>query len=407
MKKPRILFAIGDIDWKYTHGKLRHLVKRVADAASVEVAVASHDKDVCQAFDGELDNFHMPGAFPSAMPKQVAAMGQLMIRYTNEVMFPGTRFPLWKTMATDDYVGCFTAGTHPPLPFRPDVIVYPLMGIDNNTVEACHFYAAVAQEARTLGVPVLGLEVASLGNRQNLGASLADYYGVKTDFTRSFVEKHGLAPIENAFILPPLESYMLTCRADPFLDEYFPVEKRLREILKLPQGCVTVMIPHNVAFVYETRRILAGLSALRFPVDVVLAVTPDVARHSRKEREIAELVYRDEINRLPSVRIFEERGWRELLMLSDIVISPIFSVHSELGPQYGKLTIVSQAMGERAWIGENLYAEPEPERINQLIETWIERSLLQRKSVAAMIDTILARQHEEREEHEVHVEAQG
>jgi hypothetical protein len=62
-------------------------------------------------------------------------------------------------------------------------------------------------------------------------------------------------------------------------------------------------------------------------------------------------------------------------------------------------------MGERAWIGENFYAEPEPERINQLVETWIERSLLQRKSVAAMIETILNR-HED-QEREVHVELEG
>jgi hypothetical protein len=405
MKKPRVLFAIGDIDWKYTRGKLRHLVKRVADEGFSEVAVVSHDKEVCQAFDGEIETVHLPGEFPSPLPKHAVTMSELMIRYTREVVFPNSRFPFWKTMAMDDYVGCFTPGTHPSLPFRPDAIVYPLMGIDNNTVEACHFYAAIAREARSLNVPVLGLEVACLGNRQTLGASLADYYGVKTEFSRSFVESRGLAPAENAFVLPPLEAYLLTCRVDPFVDEYFPVEKNLRNVLQLSPRCITILIPHNIAFVYETRRILASLSALRFPVAVILAVTPDVARHSRKEREIAELVYRDELNRLPHVCIFEERGWRELLMFSDIVISPNFSVHSELAPQYGKLTIVSQAMGERAWIGENFYAEPEPERINQLVETWIERSLLQRKSVAAMIETIFDR-HED-QEREVHVELEG
>ncbi|HEY2990944.1 MAG TPA: hypothetical protein VGL11_24745 [Candidatus Binatia bacterium] len=403
--KKKILFAIGDIDWKYTRGKLRHLVKRVADDGFSEVAVVSHDKEVCQAFDGEIETVYFPGEFPSPLPKHAVTMSELMIRYTSEVMFPNSRFPFWKTMAMDDYVGCFTPGTHPSLPFRPDMVVYPLMGIDNNTVEACHFYAAIAREARSLNVPVLGLEVACLGNRQTLGASLADYYGVKTEFSRSFVESRGLAPAENVFVLPPLESYLLTCRVDPFLDDYFPVEKKLRDILKLSSRCITLMIPHNIAFVYETRRILASLGALRFPVNVILAVTPDVARHSRKEREIAELVYRDEIARLPSVRIFEERGWRELLMLSDIVISPMFSVHSELAPQYGKLAIVSQAMGERAWIGENLYAEPDLERINQLVETWIERSLLQRKSVAAMIETILDRREDQ--EREVQVELQG
>ncbi len=401
--KKKILFAIGDIDWKYTRGKLRHLVKRVADEGFAEVAVVSHDKEVCQAFDGEIETVHLPGEFPSPLPKHAVTMSELMIRYTREVMFPDSRFPFWKTMAMDDYLGCFTPGTHPALPFRPDVIVYPLMGIDNNTVEACHFYAALAREARSLGVPVLGLEVACLGNRQTLGASLADYYGVKTEFSRTFLESRSVAPAENVFVLPPLESYLLTCRIDPFIDEYFPVEKNLRSVLRISPRSITILIPHNIAFVYETRRILASLSALRFPVTVILAVTPDVARHSRKEKEIAELVYRDEIARLPNFLLFEERGWRELLLFSDIVISPNFSVHSELAPMYGKLTIVSQAMGERAWIGENLYAEPDFDRINQLVETWIERSLLQRRSTAQILERILGDGRTE-EKSEVRVE---
>lgn len=402
MKKPRILFAIGDIDWKYSRGKLRHLVNRVAAQGPWEVSVASHDKEVCDAFDGQAEAFHLPVNFPTPLPKHAAAMGELMIRYTSDVMFPNSRFAVWKTMATDDFVGCFTPATQPPLPFRPDAIVYPLMGIDNNTAPACHFYTAIAREAHGMNVPVLGLEVSPLGNRQSLGACLADYYGLKNEFSRSVVARQELAPAERAFVLPAMESYLLTCRNDSLLDDFFPVENGARASLRLPPGCITIFIPHNVAFVFETRRILESLSAVRFPVAVVLAVTPDVARHSRKEKEIAELVYRNEIARLPCFLICEERGWRELLLMSDIVVGPNFSVHLELAAQYGKLAIVSQAMGEKAWIGENLYAEPEPERIPGLIDAWIEKSFLQKRSVAQILQTILDRREEDYER-EVHV----
>jgi len=402
MKKPRILFAIGDIDWKYSRGKLRHLVNRVAAQGPWEVSVASHDKEICDAFEGQAEAFHLPVNFLTPLPKHATAMGELMIRYTSDVSFPGSRFPVWKTMATDDFIGCFCPSIHPPLPFRPDAIVYPLMAIDNNTAAACHFYTAIAREAHSQNVPVLGLEVSPLGDRQSLGASLADYYAMKSEFSRSFVTRQELVPTERAFVLPPLETYLLTCRNDSLLDDFFPVENGARASLNLPPGHITVFVPHNVAFVYETRRILAALSALRFPVAVLLGVNPDVARHSRKEKEIAELVYRDEIARLSCFLICEERGWRELLLLSDVVVGPNFSVHAELAAQYGKLTIVSQAMGQKAWISENLYAEPEPERIVGLIETWIEKSFLQKRSVTQIVQTILDRRQDDHER-EVHL----
>ncbi|HTM10437.1 MAG TPA: hypothetical protein VL754_18775 [Verrucomicrobiae bacterium] len=398
MSKPRVLFAIGDVDWKYSRGKLRHMVKRVADQGSCEVAVASHDAELCREFEGEIASFHMPGAFPGVLPQHALAMSDLMIRYTSDVLFPDSRFPFWKTMATDDFVGCFTPSTHPSLPFRPDIVVYPLMGIDNSTIGANHFYTEVVRHAHSMNVPILGIEISPLGDRQCLGASLADYYAMKTEFSRSFIVRQELAPEERVFVMPPLESYLLTCRNDSLLEDFFPVETGARKSLGVPPGYVTVFVPHNVAFVYETRRILAALSALNHPAAVLLGVNPDVARHSRKEREIAEIVYRDEIAKLPCVLICEERGWRELLLMSDVVVGPNFSIHTELASHYDKLAIVCQAMSERVWIAESFYVEPESDRIAGLIDGWIDHCWTRRKSLAEIIASILGGKSERKRE---------
>ena len=47
--KPKVLFAIGDADWKYTRGKFLRLVERVAAEDDFEVTVASHDAEICAA----------------------------------------------------------------------------------------------------------------------------------------------------------------------------------------------------------------------------------------------------------------------------------------------------------------------------------------------------------------------
>ena len=49
--KPKVLFAIGDADWKYTRGKFLRLVERVAAEDSFAINIVSHDPKICQAFD--------------------------------------------------------------------------------------------------------------------------------------------------------------------------------------------------------------------------------------------------------------------------------------------------------------------------------------------------------------------
>jgi hypothetical protein len=390
MKKPHVLFAIGDIDWRYARGKLRQMVEKVAAEGRWRVTVASPEEDICQAFtNGEVKTIHMPVKVMPHLPEHSIEMTDVMIRYTGDVSYPESRLPLWKTIALDDYMGCMSIAVFPPLPIKPDVLVYPLVGIDNSTASSSHFYTAMALEARKAGAPIVGLEVSPLGNRQTLAASLADYYAVKTEFSRSFLVAQELAPAERISILPSEESYLLTCRTDPFLDEYCQQEPLVRQRLGIAPGQVVVFVPHNVAFVYETRRILKSLQSLRFPVTIVLTVTPSVTRHSLTEKEIVEKSYREELKGLPNLVLDEAEGWLWTLLVSDVVLTPVCSVFTELAAFYGKLTIVSNAWGDRTWVGENLFVEPEAQRAMDLIHRWVEKRVLQRKKLSAVLDALL------------------
>lgn len=310
MDKPHVLFAIGDADWKYTRGKIRHLVERVASENQWQVSVASHTEEICQACAGEhVQTLCLPGQRRPLSPHQTIAMTDLMIRLTHDVTLPHSRLALWKTMAVDDYLGSLDVFTYPPLSLKPDVVVYPLMGVDNNTADASHFYTAILLEARKARVPVLGLEVSPLGNRQTLGASLADYYGVKSELSRSFVLAQELATGEQTFVLSAEEQYLLTCREDQYLNDFFAQERLVRARLGIPEDHVVIFIPHGVAFVFEIRQILARLRVIGFPCSIVLRVDPNLARQGLKERDIVLKAYRDELNDLPHVVIDNEGGW--------------------------------------------------------------------------------------------------
>ncbi len=395
-KRPRrVLFAIGDADWKYTRGKIRHLVERVAADERFEVSVATHAEEICGSFTGaNVQSHYLPEQRMRLLPSHAIAMTDLMIRLTRGVVLPGSRLPLWKIMAMDDYLGSLDVVFHPSLPIEPAAVICPLMGVDNNTAATSHLYASMLLEAAKVQAPILGLEVSPLGNKQTLSPSLADYYGVKGEFSRSFVIKQELAPAPKTFVLPQTESYLLTCRNDPYLDDYLSEEKRLRERLGVDREQVTIFIPHNVAFIFETRQILRSLRALRFPFSVILRVDPNIARMGLKEREIARRAYREEIGSLPHVIIDEEGGWLWSLLLSDVVMSPACSVFTELASLYGKLTVICRGWEESSWQGDNLFFEPRPERAMNAVRAWVEKRIMARKSVGDILSCMLGMDQE-------------
>lgn len=384
--RPKVLFAIGDADWKYTRGKFLRLVERVAAEDDFEVTVASHDPEICRAFDAAgIQASNLPGSRVSLTPEHTVAMTELMIKLTRDVVFPDSRLHVWKVMAMDDYLGSIDVVSHPSPPVLPDLMVCPLMGVDNNSTAASHLYSAMLLEARKLNVPVVGLEISLLGNKQTLSASLADAYAVKTETSRGFVVREELASRERAFVLPPDEAYLLTCRDDSYLDDFFRQEKALRQRFGVKQGELVIFVPHHVAFVYEIRELLRALKSLSMPFSVILRTDPNTARQGLKEREIAEKVYRDEINSLPHVIVDDQGGWLWSLLLSDIVLSPVHSVFTELAATYGKFTVICQGWGENAWVTENLFIEPRPASAVDAVHGWIDRRFLSRTNMGRIL----------------------
>lgn len=390
--KAHVRFAIGDADWKYTRGRFCKLVERMAAEERFHVSVVSHDPEICQAFSRDgMDVLHSPGNRNVLTWAHAAAMTELMIKLTRDVTFPDSELHLWKVTAMDDYLGSIDHVTHEPVPGKPDLLVYPLMGIDNNSAAAAHLYAAMLLEASRAKIPVLGLEVSLLGNKQTLSASLADYFAVKSEFARNFVVKEELAPAERTFVLPAAESYLLTCRNDAYWDDFFAQESQLRAQLGISGDHAVIFIPHHVACVYEIRELLRGLKSLPFPCTVLLRTDPNIARHGLKEREIAERVYRDEIAALPHVIVGDQGGWIWNLLLADVVLAPIHSIFTELGASYGKFSVVSPGRGESEWLGENLLVEPDPRSAVNALRFWIDKNVHRRFSLSQVLQCIVSR----------------
>jgi hypothetical protein len=385
--KPRILFAVGDADFGYSETKIWRLAKKLKDETGWNVVAVSHDRETLQAaknlkLDVEFVGIESPGV---SVADRLRATDE-MIRETAQLHIPGSQLPLWKVLAMDDFLCSLQLfGAQPSIPLIADAIVVPLMGVDNNTRASCGLYTWLVSEGRRRGIPIVGLEVSPLGNKNTLSQLPVDHYAVKNDWAREFLMRHGIASPQKVSVLRWEESYCSFPGAEDFTEAFLELEPKARQMLNIPEDHFTIMIPHHVAFLWEIRKILEGLTTVDFPFSVVIRVDSRTIRRQFHERELVLETYGKELRALPHVVIDERVGIGLLLQLADLVIAPFAGTTTERAALCHKRAVICQAMGEEGWQGEFLYWEHRPEKIPELLQTWKEKGWLERKRLASII----------------------
>jgi hypothetical protein len=389
--KPRIVFAAGDADFGYTEGKIWRLAKRLKEQTGWNVVACSHDDEALHAgrklmLDAELVTINSPGV---TVLDRLRATDE-MIRETADIVIPETRLPLWKVLAMDDFLCSLQLfGAQPSFPLKADAIIVPMMCIDNNTRASCGLYTWMISEARNRSIPVVALEISPLGNKNTLSHLPADHYAVKSDSSRDFLLREGLTSPDRVSVLRWEESYLTWPGQDEYTEAYLEKEARARQILNVPFDRFAVLIPHHVAFLYEVRKILAGLAELDFPFTVIIRVDPRTVRRQFVERELVMETYAKELKALPHVVIDEQIGVGLLLQLADLVIAPFAGTTTERAALCRKPAIVCQVMGEKGWHNGSLYWEPRPENIPGLIRSWRQSGTLQRTRLARIVQELV------------------
>lgn len=385
--RPRVLFAIADADFGYTEGKAWRLAKKLKDQTGWNVVAVSHDQEALQAAkDLSLEAHFIPIESPGVSVANRLRTTDEMIRETARVNIPGSQLPLWKVVAMDDLMSSLHLfGAQPSVPLVADAIVVPLMSIDNNTKAGCGLYAWLVSEGRRRGIPVIGLEISPLGNKNTLSQLPMDHYAVKSDWAKQFLLRHGIARPENVSVLRWEESYCTWSGTDEFTEAFLNLESKTRQLVNISEERFIVMIPHHVGFLWEVRNILEALAQVDLPISVVLRVEASTVRRQYHEREIVLETYGKEIQALPHVVIDERVGVGLLLQLADLVIAPFAGTTTERAALCRKRTIICQSMGEAGWQGEFLYWEPRPEKIPELLRSWKAKGLLERKRLAGII----------------------
>ena len=173
------------------------------DETGWNVVGVSHDRETLQAaknlkLDVEFVGIESPGV---SVADRLRATDE-MIRETAQLHIPGSQLPLWKVLAMDDFLCSLQLfGAQPSVPLIADAIVVPLMGVDNNTRASCGLYTWLVSEGRRRGIPIVGLEVSPLGNKNTLSQLPVDHYAVKSDWAREFLMRHRIASPQKVSVL--------------------------------------------------------------------------------------------------------------------------------------------------------------------------------------------------------------
>jgi hypothetical protein len=389
--RPRVWFVVGDADFGYTEGKIWRLAQRLKQQTGWDVTGLTHDRET---FEGAtklgLEARQLPIESPGVTVEERLRSTDEMIRETADVTIPGSDLLLWKVLAMDDFLGSLQLfGAMPTSPLDDaDAVVVPLMAVDNNTRNTCGLYTWVISEARRKNIPVIGLEVSPLGNKNTLSHLPADHYAVKNRWSKEFLINEGIARAEQISVLKWEESYFLWPGLEDYAEAYLERDAKAREMLNIPQDEFAVLIPHHVAFVWESRKILESLAQVKFPLHVIIRVDPRTMRRHFPEREIVLQSYAKEIRALHHVVIDERIGVGLLLQYADLVIAAFSGTTTERASFCRKPTIICQAMGQKGWRGEMLYWEPRPENIAALIHSWKENGWIPQERLALVIQRL-------------------
>jgi len=390
---PTVLFAVGDADFGYSETKILRLADRLRAQREWQVKIAAHDQEtIDEAKKLGLDTRFIPIESSGPTMEDRLQSTDEMIRETANVDIPGSSLPLWKVLAMDDFLSSLQLfGAQPAETIDADVVMAPLMAIDNNTRAACGLYTWMIAEAKRKGIPIVGLEVSPLGNKNTLSHLPCDHYAVKSEWSKRFLIREGLARAEQVSLLRWEESYCLWPGQDEYIEAYLEREAQMREMLNVSWNDFIVLVPHHVAFLWETRKILEALAEIQRPFTVVIRVDPRTTRRQYPEREIVLQSYGKEMRRLPRVLIDERVGVGLLLQLADLVISPFAGTTTERAALCRKPTIICQAMGQSGYQEESLCWEPRPEKIPALVQSWMEMGRLPRPRLARLLTGLTGR----------------
>lgn len=338
MKK--ILFVISERDYFSAYGRLSYLLQRMSVEFEVTVITDSEGvkDDILKGLQGKktvtvqkVDAQPLPITFDFRNN-----LAKAFVRYTHDLTIPGTDLKIWKTAAFDDFWGHITTCSFPELStIDADLVLLPLISYDDTPWQETDFlYTHAAFRAKEANKKVVGLQLFPVFNTLLLMAKLVDAIILKDKQEEEFYIRKGFREDTLHVLTDDKDVYSLTTIDDVYKNHMYNSQ------LDIGPGEMAVAITNHMKYRPQIREAIGLLGESKLPV-VLLLIKREYAVRDLHEDQIIRDIYFDDIRRSGcKFYLIEQQSTVPTLMVSDVIISPVYAVPLEFAAHYGKTALV-------------------------------------------------------------------
>ncbi len=221
MKK--LLFPVSERDYFATSARICHLLKDLSKNFIVEVLTISNEvyDDINEKLGSTSSNIHARIIAEEWLPVTYELRDKLtksFVRYTYDMVVPGTDLKLWKTTAFDDFWGQISGYSFPEIAgIDADMLLFPLMNYDEPIPDKVDvFYTTLLFDAKEAGIKVAGYQVYPVVESGLLMAGLMDALIVRQEYEKQFYVIKGIAQEKIWVLTDSRDIYALTTIEDVY-----------------------------------------------------------------------------------------------------------------------------------------------------------------------------------------------
>jgi len=335
MKK--LMFPLNERDYFATGGRISYLMDDLSKYYMVEVLTISKDvyDDLLKKVESTSSSVLVRYIDSIYTPVTIATRDDLVkifIRYTYDMVIPGTDIKIWKTTAIDDFFGHISGLSFPGITGSDaDMILFPLMNDDEPLSEDSDiFYTTLLFDAREKGTKVMGYEVYPVFGGNLLMPRLMDGLIVRKEFEKLFYIKKGIAAEKIWVLTNDRDIYSLSTIEDTYKNYLYNSQ------IEVNRSELAITVFNHAKFRPQLSELFRVIAETGFPV-VLLLVKRIYNIGGYTEDNVIDGIFMEDIKKIKCrFYIVDPTSVVPTVMISDVVISPSYIGPLEFSAQNGK-----------------------------------------------------------------------
>ncbi|MBF0472747.1 MAG: hypothetical protein HQK93_03305 [Nitrospirae bacterium] len=333
----KILIPLSKWDVSTSTNRLK-LLPRLLKNYGHDIEVVTTSSDLKDELLNENKDFkvYMPEAisFPDSF-KFRDDLVKTFIQRTIDIKIPNTNLPFWKVTAFDDFRGHIVPHSYRTPNMKYDLILVPLPSFEDPMPDIDDiFYTHLFSEAKSRGVKIVFFQLFPVHTAPMLFLRFGDYYILRSEFERDFLIKKGLELSKIRLLTHPIDRYLTSLIADPYMDMVLDRVSEERDTLN-------ISLINHAKYRPQIREVLSLLNSMKVKLTLNFIKRNYTVRNLSETEIVKEIIDQELTNKKTiNINLTDTTTMAKSVMTADIIISPFFLNALNLAVTYDKTAII-------------------------------------------------------------------